>query len=62
MAKMEKLRLDFNVLKADLKRTSDENEKYIKKLGEYERKNDKLMIEKQAMERIIEVQKKQMLD
>jgi len=58
MAKMEKLRLDFNVLKADLKRTSDENEKYIKKLGEYERKNDKLMIEKQAMERIIEVQKK----
>jgi len=62
MAKMEKLRLDFNVLKADLKRTSDENEKYIKKLGEYERKNDKLIIEKQAMERIIEVQKKQMLD
>ena len=59
---MEKLRQDFLVLKADLKRTSDENERLIKKIGEYERKNDKLMIEKQSMERIIEVQKKQMLD
>lgn len=55
LSKMEKLRADFLVLKADLKRTSDENEKLIKKIGEYERKNDKLMIEKQSVERIIEV-------
>ena len=52
---MEKLRQDFLVLKADLKWTSDENEKLVKKLGEYEWKNDKLTIEKQSVEWIIEV-------
>ena len=52
---MEKLKSDFLVLKADLKWINDENERYIKKLGELEWKNDKLLIEKQSVERIIEV-------
>ena len=47
---MEKMREDMSVLKASLKRTQDENEKLIKKLGEHERKIDKLTIEKQAIE------------
>lgn len=39
---MDKMREDRDVMKANLKKTIDENEKLIKKLGDYERKNDKL--------------------